>query len=288
MPPRPGTKTGTGTKKPNTQFQLEEWDGDKTGEKIILYAETGMGKTTLASMAPNPVFIGLDDGGRKIRNPKTGKKLIRLKTPDGRNPETFEDVRSAANACLDLDCQTVVTDTGTILQRCGEEFILRTVKVRNAKNSPSVAPDHIEDYGWGKGYKHLWDAMHLPLLDFDKLVAAGKNVLIIAQLICHKHNTDVGEEYWKEGPEFYHSEKNWSVLKLYCEWSDHIFRIRHQQTRVPEGKKKALGDATYVIDTKGNQTYYAKSRTLDEPVISFSTKDDDSLWRLLFDKTEGE
>lgn len=266
---------------PCKQFQIETWDGSKSGEKIILYGNTGMGKSTLSSMAPNPVFIGLDDGGRKLKNPITGELLRHI--PDVNN---YEDVRGALNACLVLDCQSIILDTGTFFERWAEDYILRTVSVRNAKGMPSLRPDHIEDYGWGKGYKHLWDAMRLPLLDFDKLIEAGKNVIIIAQLTCHKHTNDIGEEYWKEGPEFYHSEKNFSILKMWTEWADHIFRIRHQQTTVPKGKKKALGDSTHVIDTKGNDNFYAKSRTLDEPLISFSTKEDNSLWELLFQKGE--
>lgn len=264
---------------PNKQFTIEQWDGSKSGEKIILYGETGMGKSTLASMAPNPVFIGLDDGGRKLRHPKTGELLRHI--PD---IKTFEDVRGAINACLDLDCETLVVDTGTVFQSLGEQFVLRTVQVRNTKGQPSVKPDHIEDYGYGKGYKHLWDTMRLPLLDFDKLIEAGKNIIIIAQKTCHRFNTDLGQEYLKEGPELYHSEKNWSVLKLWCEWADHIFRIRHQQTIVPDGKKKAIGDSTYVIDTKGTDAFYAKSRSIEESLISFSTKDDDSLWQFMFKK----
>jgi hypothetical protein len=266
--PRPATA--------NKQFAIEQWDGSKTGEKIILYGETGMGKTTLASMAPNPVFIGLDDGGRKLHHPKTGELLRHIPSVN-----TFEDVRGALGACLDLDCQTVVVDTGTLFQRFAEQFVLRTVIARNAKGQPGLKPDHIEDYGWGKGYKHLWDAMRLPLLDFDKLIEAGKNVIVICQLICNKHTTDIGQEYLKEGPDLYHSEK-WSVLKMWCQWADHIFRIRHQQTIVPEGKKRALGDSTHVIDTRGDNAFYAKSRTLEESIISFSTKDDNSLWQLLF------
>jgi len=277
-PTKPSPRLSAG---PAKKFEIAPWDGSKSGEKIILYGNTGMGKTTLASMAPNPVFIGLDDGGRKIKNPKTGKALWHIPGID-----IYEDVRAALNACLTLNCQSIILDTGTFFQHWAEDYVLRTVSVRNAKGMPSLTPDHIEDYGWGKGYKHLWDVMRLPLLDFDKLIGVGKNVIIIAQLTCHKHTNDIGEEYWKEGPEFYHSEKNFSILKMWAEWADHIFRIRYQQTRVPKGKKKALGDSTHVIDTKGNDTFYAKSRTLDTPLISFSTKDDDSLWTILFDKGE--
>ena len=59
----------------NKTFQVKTWSGDKEGEKVIAYADSGMGKTTLASMAPSAVFIGLDDGGRKILNPKTNESL---------------------------------------------------------------------------------------------------------------------------------------------------------------------------------------------------------------------
>ena len=100
VPPKPGAATRP---KPtaNTSaktFRIEKWDGTKSGEKIIIYGDHGRGKTTLASMAPKPVFIGLDDGGRKLHHPITGEQLNYI--PD---VETFEDVRGALNACLDLD-----------------------------------------------------------------------------------------------------------------------------------------------------------------------------------------
>ena len=278
MPPRPGTKTGA----KNTKFQIEQWDGDRTGEKIILYGETGMGKTTLASMAPNPVFIGLDDGGRKLRHPKTGELLWHIP-----NVNTFEDVRNASNACLDLDCETVVLDTGTLLQdKYAEPYVLRTVP------GPQKATcSNLEGYGYGKGYKHLYDTMRLPLLDFDKLVATDKNIIVICQSVNNKIANPAGEDYLCNEPRLYHS-RLYSVLLLWCEWADHIFRIDYQGTWVNKKNKqdaygKVTGDTTRIIQTKAETHYKAKSRTLDEPVISFATKDDDSLWRLLFDK-EGE
>ena len=276
MPPRPGT----GTKKPNTKFQIEQWDGDKTGEGIILYTETGMGKTTLSSMAPDPVFIPIDEGGRKIKNPKTGKSLRYIP-----NVKNFEDVRGAVNACLDLDCKTVVIDTGTKLEEWAEAYVLKTVS--GPQNSVCK---NLEGYGYGKGYKHLYDTMRLPLLDFDKLIAAGKNVIVICQSVNNKIANPAGEDYLCNEPRLYHS-RLYSVLLLWCEWADHIFRIDYQGTWVKKKNKqdnfgKVTGDTTRVIQTEAETHYRAKSRTLDEPVISFATKDDDSLWRLLFDKGE--
>jgi len=270
LPPRP--------KKQNVskQFKIEAWDGNKSGEKVILYGETGMGKTTLAAMSPNPVFIGLDDGGRKIHHPKTGELLRHI--PD---VKTFEDVRAALNACLELDCNTVIIDTVTLLESLAEDYVLRTVP--GPQNS---ACKNLESYGYGKGSKHLYDAMRLPLGDCDKLIAAGKNVIAIAQSVNNKIANPLGDDYLCNEPRLYHDRK-YSVLLAWCEWADHILRIDYQGTWVTKKNKqdsfgKISGDTTRIVQTKEEAYYKAKSRTLDEPIISFSTKDDDSLWQFMF------
>ena len=260
----------------NKQFTIEQWDGSKSGEKILLYAETGMGKTTLASMAPDPVFIGLDDGGRKLRHPKTRELLRHI---PGVN--TFEDARGALTACLTLDCKTVVIDTGTLLESLGEQHVLKTVP-----GPQNTLVKNLEGYGYGKGYKHLYDTMRLPLLDCDKLIEAGKNVIVICQSINNKIANPAGEDYLCNEPRLYHS-RQYSVLLMWCEWADHILRIDYQGTWVNKKNKqdaygKVTGDTTRVVQTKEETYFKAKSRTLDEPVISFATKDDDSLWQLLF------
>ena len=67
-------------------FTVGPWDGGLQGEKIVVYSVSGMGKTTLASLAKDAVIIGVDDGGRKIRNPLTGELLTVV-----RGVETFTD-----------------------------------------------------------------------------------------------------------------------------------------------------------------------------------------------------
>jgi len=279
IPPKPNTKpTPRPGKPPAKTFEIAQWDGAESGEKIILYGETGRGKTTLASMAPDAIFIGLDDGGRKLRHPKTGEFLKHIP-----GISTFEDVRAALNACLTLDCKTVVIDTGTILESLAEAYVLRTI------NGPNGAAANLEAYGYGKGYKHLYDAMRMPLLNCDKLIAAGKNVVVICQSVNSKVANPGGDDFLRDEPRLYHDRK-YSVLLMWCEWADHIFRIDYQGTWVKKANKnaafgKATGDVTRVVQAKEEVHYRAKSRTLDDPVISFSTKDDDSLWQLLF---EGE
>lgn len=288
--PKPGAGATTRPGKTPTveqDWQIKPWDGSKTGEKIILYGETGRGKTTIASMAPDAVFIGLDDGGRKLFHPKTGKLLDRIENSAGKGPRTFEEVRSAITACLTRDCKTIVIDTGTILEALAEDYVLRTINgPRDAKCSS------LEGFGYGKGYKHLYDAMRMPLLDCDRLIEAGKNIIVICQSINSKVANPAGDDFLRDEPRLYHS-RLYSILLLWCEWADHIFRIDYQGTWVTKANKdaafgKATGDVTRVVQVKEEVHYRAKSRTLDVPVVTFSTKDDDSLWVLLFGEEEGE
>lgn len=280
-PPKPGATTTKPGKPSAKTFTIERWDGSASGEKIIVYGETGRGKTTLASMAPDAVFIGLDDGGRKLKHPKTGELLRHIP-----GIKTFEDVRAALSACLTLDCKTVVIDTGTILEALAEDYVLRTINgPRDSKCSS------LEGFGYGKGYKHLYDTMRMPLLDCDRLIEAGKNIIVVCQSVNSKVANPAGDDFLRDEPRLYHS-RLYSILLLWCEWADHIFRIDYQGTWVTKANKdaafgKATGDVTRVVQAKEEVYYRAKSRTLEEPVISFSTKDDDSLWVLLFGE-EGE
>ena len=75
---------------PVKDYTPQAWKDDGEGERILIYAESGMGKTTLAALAPKPVFIGIDDGGRKIKDPRTGEDL--MKVP---NIDTYSDLRNA-------------------------------------------------------------------------------------------------------------------------------------------------------------------------------------------------
>ena len=73
----PDTVAPTATKPKKKTFTVEDWvTGD--GQRIILYADTGMGKTSLALLAPNPVFIGTDEGGADFIHPETGVPIKRI------------------------------------------------------------------------------------------------------------------------------------------------------------------------------------------------------------------
>lgn len=273
-PTAPPVRPTAQAQRTKREWVVEDWDGDKTGEKVIVYAESGKGKTTLASLSPNPVFIGVDPGGSKLENPITHSKLKHI--PGIKN---YLDVRSALNACIDFNYDTIVLDTITDLEKWTADHVMRTIPTPKGG-----APTGLKSYGWNDGFNHLYDAMRLIVLDCDRLIGAGKNVILIAQTTTHKFVTDEGTEYLREGPQLYNG-KPLSILELWKCWADHIFRITFQSETVAAGKKRASGDTTRVINTTTGLAYDAKTRGRNIPaLVSFATPADDSIWQFVFKK----
>jgi len=278
---------GKSKTKANKTFQVATWDGAGEGEKIIGYADSGMGKTTLASMLPTPVFAGLDDGGRKIRNPKTDEPLKNIP-----GIETFADFRVAVQQ-PDLlnDYETLVVDTGTILESWALNWVLENV-LGGDNNTNRMK--NIEQYGWGKGHRHLYDTMRLPLADFDALIRHGKNICILCQMQQVSIANASGEDYLCDAPKLApkHGKQTPSIWGMWVEWADHVFRISNEGVVAAKDDDKAkIAKATStgnrIINIHAPEVHYkAKSRSIPPrfPVVSFSDPADDSIWKFLFDE----
>ena len=253
-------------------FSVADWQGQNEGEKILIYGDSGIGKTTLAALATVPVFIGVDDGGRKLVDPVTGERLKYI--PD---VCSFGDVRDAlTQPNLFKDYKTIVIDNVTELQRWALPYTFATVM----KEKGGVAKN-VEDYGWHKGYRHWYDVMHLILPACDTLVRQGKNIIFVAQASVINRANPEGEDFLREGPELYHDSKV-SILNDYVSWCDHVFRLNYTYIAVKD--EKATSACDRAVFTHPEIHYTAKSRTLPikYKVISFNSPKDDSVWKILF------
>ena len=271
---------------PAKTFAVKSWTGAGEGETVLVYGDTGLGKTTILTMMPSPIFIGLDDGGRKIVNPKTREPINHI--PD---IETFEDVRAAIQQIsLFPKGSSCVIDTITVLEQLIEAHVLQSVPL-----SQGGAARNIKSYGWNDGSSHVLDAFRLLLQDLDTLVRRGVNIGLIAQEQVISIANAEGQDYLQACPRLHH-DRSISVMKQVCEWVDHIFRINYLNTAVRSEGKKITGkvasrDTTRAVYIDGAQDFRAKSRTLgrftdDEgnliTCVSFETPADDSIWTFLF------
>jgi hypothetical protein len=286
-PLRPQTPAPQGQNRTRKTFTTATWDGEGEGEKVIVYAASGKGKTQLASLAPNPIFIGLDDGGRKIRNAITGEPVRRIP-----GVETFQDVRDALHQPgLFKDFRSVVIDTGTILELLAIEHVIKTIP----HEKRDVKIEHLDDYGYGKGYNHLFDTMRLVFQDLDGLVRQGKHVITLCQQCPVVIANAAGGNYLQDGPKLYSpgpdSKQSFTVRGYACEWADHVIKIDYLNQQVhgawtdKDNKQhagKIVGDTRRAIFTMpSDPSYFAKTRTLTEPIIAFDSPADDSFWRML-------
>jgi len=268
--------------KPAKVFTIESWSDADEGEKIILYGKSGMGKTTLASMAPNAVFIGLDDGGRKIYHPVTGELIKRIP-----GVTTFSDVRDALHqANLWPEKATIVIDTMTKLEAITEEHIIGTYK-----KSGGASAKTMRDFGWD-GPAHNLDCTRLLLSDLDAHVRVGRNVILLCQLAQIRVANAEGFDYLEDGPKLQHNNQ-YSTRTEVCEWADHVLRIGYQEMQVVKEDTKAKAgkvtstDSAHVIYSGGAQHFMAKSRPVKghriPTAVTFGQPSDNAIWSFIFD-----
>lgn len=276
-PPPPAGTTTSKAKAPVKKFMVKEWDTAGEGKRILIYGDTGIGKSSLSLLAPKPVFLGLDEGGGQLRHPVTGEKPQRI--PD---VETFSDVRGALQQTELFDpFETAVIDTATILQDWGEDHV-----VLNIPTEKGATVKNLLGYGYGKGYKHLYNVMKGPLADADELIRRGKNVIFIAQTGLRNVPNPSGDDFLREGPRL-HADKQWNIEALYCEWADYILRINYFNTFVKD--KRVSGSTDRAVYVQPELHFRAKTRTpwYNEDgslitVVTFETLADDSVFKFIF------
>jgi hypothetical protein len=237
--------------------------------KIVIYGPGGVGKSKLASLLPlvgiEPLFLDLEAGTKFL-------DVARIE------PQTFDETRAVLHDSATLeDFGAVVIDSGTK----AEELALAWT-IENVKHEKKDVPIHsIEDYGFGKGFTHLYETFMLLLGDLDAITRSGKHAIIV----CHDCTANVpnpaGEDFIRYEPRLQSpASGKYSIRHRVREWSDHMLFIGYDVAIGNDGKAKGVG--TRAIYTAERPTHIAKSRTLNETVVY---KDGDpSIWQHLFGK----
>lgn len=206
--------------------------------RAILYGAEGVGKSTFAAQAPNPIFLCAEDGTAQL-------DVSRL--PE---PVTFQDVVDSINALHmdDHDYKTLVIDTLDWL----EPLVWRETCRMGGKKS-------IEDFGYGKGYVFALEIWRDLILQINAMCnKRNMHLIALAHAAPKKVDDPLTQAYDQQTLKIHDK-----ATGLWVESVDAVLYTRVQVfTSVDERTRKhrAFGDGSRVVYTTPTAGYRAKNR----------------------------
>ena len=205
-------------------------------QKVVIYGSEGIGKSTLASCFPNPLFIDTEGGTAQLDVRRIEK------------PGSFDGLVSIVNeVAADPDiCKTLILDTAD----WAEQMCIVGVCAKYKKSG-------IEDFGYGKGYTYLAEEYSRLLNAFDAVIAAGIHVVITAHAKMRKFEQpdEMGAyDRWemKLSKQVAPLLKEWCDLLLFCNYKTIVVATKNDTKKAQGGKR--------VIHTTHHPCWDAKNR----------------------------
>ena len=229
---------------------------ESKGQRIVLYGTGGIGKSTLACLAPGPVaFIDADESLPILRSQLDAAGID---LPQVIEIDSWKALREALQSDGWDKVKTIVIDTATKIEEWCISYTLQTVPHEKGQK---VA--RIEDYGFGKGYQHVYD-MFVPLLTIlDRHTKAGRNVILIAHECTSSVPNPRGEDYLRYEPRLQNpGSGKGSIRHKIKEWADHVLFLGYDV--VVDEKGVAQGQGTRTLYSAELPFCMAKSRTTSE------------------------
>ena len=214
----------------------------KTPLKIIIYGTEGVGKTTLASKFPKPLFIDAENGSGALNvarypYPTSWQMLMSEVQEFLNNPQGYK---------------TLVIDSIDWAEAKAIEMICAGMKVNG-----------IEDIGWSKGYTYLNEEMGRLLNLLTEVINRGVNVVLIAHMVIRTITKPEETGSYDRYELKLKQAKNGNNCQLVKEWADLILFCNYREFLVADkttGKKKATGGKERIMYTEHAATWDAKNR----------------------------
>lgn len=205
-------------------------------QKVVLYGSEGIGKSTLAAMFPNPLFIDTEGGTahmdvRRIAKPGTWVELM--------------DILNEVSMTPDI-CGSLVIDTADWAEQLAVSHVCTKYKKAG-----------LEDFGYGKGHTYLAEEFTPFFRALDRIIAAGIHVVVTAHAKMRKF----------EQPDEMGAYDRWEmklskqVAPLFKEWCDMLLFLNYQTYVVTtENKSTKAQGGKRVIYTSHHPCWDAKNR----------------------------
>lgn len=205
-------------------------------QRLLIYGPEGIGKSTMASQMPDPIFIDVESG--------TGHLYVR-RMPDPTDWDMLLDEIRAVTEDPD-GASSIVIDSIDAAERLCQAAVCETAK------KPSI-----ESWGYGKGYVIAAERFQELLDALDGCIHDGVNVILIAHSQMRKfERPDEAGAYDR-----FEVKLNKHVASKCKEWADAVLFLDYETfvSVDDNGKGKASGGKR-VIRTSHNVSWDAKNR----------------------------
>lgn len=222
----------------------------KMPRRCMLYAVEGIGKSTFASLAPNPIFIPTEEGLNDI---------------DCESFPVASSYKEVFNNISELGAEehkykTVIVDTLDWLER----FIWAEV-------TEEVGRKNIEDIGYAKGYKFalpywLEFLNHLNKLRSEK----DMMVLLLAHSKVERFHDPERDSYDKYTPALHKLAS--AMIREWCDevlFATYMINIKHEDVGFDKKRAQAKGDGKRIMKTTEQAAHMAKNRLGMPPELEF-------------------
>lgn len=234
----------------------------RPAQRIVIYGPGGIGKSSLAALAPGACFIDCEGGTWHL----DVKRVTGV--------TSWSALRAALRSPALAPFQTIIIDSATKAEEWAIAHALATVPHEKGHQVQSI-----EGYGFGKGLQHVFDTFSLLLQDLDAQVRAGRNVILIAHDCTADVPNPVGDDFIRFEPHLQSPKSGKaSIRNRVVQWADHVFFLGYDVI-AKDGKGK--GGGTRTIFPTERPDHVAKSRTLSDP-MPFVDETDGALWTMIF------
>lgn len=218
--------------------------------RVLIYGENGVGKSSLASKFPSPLFLNIEDGVGDLDVDSTS--VIKSVT----------DFMSCLIAVWDTEYETIVVDTVDWL----EKLIFNEVAKEAGKKT-------IDDIGFGKGYQAVEQKWKALFEGFAALWGQGRHIVFTCHEVIEKFQNPEGDSY-----NYYRPSLHLKGSGCVTEWCDEVLFLRYKVASTIQkdegfGNKRsiAIGGKDRVIICNKQATVEAKNRlSMPDELSSFT------------------